>query len=294
MASLDEILDDKPKEKVEKAEKPETELKIPVLGETVPEKPEVETVKSSRKAAREKEYEAQGRNPDGTFKAKEEEPAKAEIKAESEKPKVEQAKEKPAAPQQEFTEKEKAFLKAAHEERAKRQAAETRIAALEAAAKSAEPVKTFYDDPDAALAKQRQEMQQALITTRIQTAEMIARGRHADFDEKIEIFRQIAEANPLIVQQMMASIDPAEYAYKLAANHKAVMDAGGVDQLVEKARAEERVKVAAELKTKAEEAAALAAKERAALPGTLSDTKGTSGTRVAWAGPTSLEEILKK
>lgn len=287
-------------EKPAPAEKPKEELKIPVLGETLeipPEPDKQETNRSLRKEAQKREYAAQGRDADGRFISKEEpkpEEAKAPPKAE-EKPKEDV---KAASPtQEEMTPKEKAaFTKAADETR-KRQALELKIKEMEARAAAppapTEGPKPFWEDPEGHFARLRNENRQMAINTRLQTSEMIARQRHEDFDEKIAIFQALVEANPGLIQPLLQSIDPAEHAYKLAANHKAVTDAGGVDKLIEKARAEERVKVAAELKEKADKAAAEAARERAALPGSLSDTKGTSGTKAVWAGPTSLEDILK-
>ena len=283
--SLDGILDEKtpPPEVVKEEPKAPPEA-------GAGEKPPVERVTSRRKEFQAKEFEAQGRNPDGTYKAKEEpkEEPKAEVKPEPEKPKPET---KVAAPQQEMTDKAKAFLKAAQEERQKRQDLERRLAALEQS-KPKEAEKTFWDDPEGALKRQKEEFQQAAIATRLQTAEMIARSRHTDFDEKLNKFKELAETNPILAQQCFQQNDPAEYAYLVAKNHMAIESAGGVDQLIEKARAEERVKVSAELKAAAEAAAAASAKERAAIPGTLSDTKGTSGTRITWGGPTTLDSIL--
>ena len=282
------------------AEKPMPE--IPVLGDTpLPEQPKIERPVSRRVAARDKEQRAQGRERDpetGQY-------VKVEDKAEPAPAAAAPAKEvapaapsvpappAPVAPPQEFTEKEKAFLRAAQEERGKRQELERRLAAIEAA-KPQEPAKTFWDDPEAAIAKQKQELQQAVVGMRLQTAEGIARARYPDFDAKVAVFSELAMSTPGLGQQMLAAPDPAEFAYRTAANHMAIKEAGGVEALLAKKEAETRAKVRieieAELKAKAEELA----KDRAALPPSLSDARSTgAASRQVWSGPPSLEEILK-
>ena len=302
--SLDSILSDEkpaPREPATPAapaaEKPMPD--IPVLGDSpLPEQQKIERPISRKVAARDKEQLAQGRVRDpetGQYvkvEEKPEEPAKAATPPAKEEP-AKPAAPVHAAPQQEFTEKEKAFLRAAQEERSKRQELERRLAAIEAA-KPQEPAKTFWDDPEAALAKQKQELQQAVIGMRLQTAEGIARARYPDFDAKVAVFSELAMSTPGLGQQMLQASDPAEFVYRTAANHMAIKEAGGVEALLAKKEAETRAKVRteieAELKAKAEELA----KDRAALPGSLSDARSTgAANRQVWSGPPSLEDILK-
>lgn len=275
---LDDILSDKPVEK----QAPKAEPAPAPAQETAKEPAAPAPSNSLRREHQKREFEAQGRDPDtGKFIAKEE-------------PKAEPAK--PAAPQQEeMTAKEKAaFAKAADETR-KRQALEARIRELEAKVPAApqEPAKTFWDDPEAALKQQQAAVQQAIVGTKLQTSEAIARSRHADFDEKVAIFSELAQSTPGLAQQMLASPDPAEFVYRTATNHKALQDAGGLDEMRKKIEAETETRVRARLEAELKDKAEALAKERAALPGSLSDAQSKGTHRPSWSGPTPLGDILK-
>lgn len=282
---------------------PEAPAKEPVTEAPAPKEP-VERPQSSRKAWEDKEQEAQGRVRDpatGQFVAKTE--AEPAPKKEPEKPAAEPAKPAPAAaPQQEYTDKEKAFLRGMHEERGKRQELERRLAAIESSKTQpgahTEPAKTFWDDPEGAFAKHDQKVEQAVMNTRLHTAEMIARSRHTDFDEKVAVFRDfMAKAQgpqqAALAAQWLSSPDPAEYAYSFGKNQTEFQQVGNLDALRAKIEKETetkvRVQIEAELKAKAE----ALAKERAALPGSLSDARSVGTNKPIWGGPTSLENILK-
>lgn len=250
----------------------------------------------SRKVAwRDKEQEAQGRVRDpetGQFSAKPPAEPKPEVKAEPAAPKQEPAKPAPT-PQQEFTAREKAFLQATQDERNKRQELEKRLAALEGAGKPTEPAKGFWDDPEAALEKHRQEIRTEAMNARLQTAEFIARQRHPDFDEKIAKFREKVEQTPGLVQQWLASPDPAEYAYNVGKSHLDIEAAGGIPALLEKKEKETAARVRAEVAAELKEKAEALAKERAALPPSLSEARSTGPNKHVWGGPTSMTDILK-
>ena len=274
--SMDQILEDKPAE--------------PVQVETTPEP--VEHNHSARKAWADREQEAQGRVRDpvtGQYVPKEEpkEEPKVEVK---EEPKVEV---KP--PIQEFNDREKAFLAETDRQRRKSQELERRIAEMEAA-KQKEPEKTFYDDPDGALAKrdeafskQLADLRTEMTTSRLSTAELMARRQHPDFDQKIEVFGELLKETPGLYQQWLSSPDPAELAYNLGRTHIELKEAGGIQELRAKIEKETRLKLEAELKAKAE----ALEKERAALPPSLSDARSKGTNRPVWNGPPSFDNILK-
>lgn len=304
--SLEDILSDKEPEKPAPEQKPESKQEsLPLETEVVKdpvEKQQIERNTSKRKAWQDREQDAQGRVRDpqtGQFLPKEaakEEP-KAEPKAAEPKTEVKvEPKAEVKPPPQELTAKEQAFLKAATDERNKRQELERRLAAIESA-KPKEPEKGFWDDPNAALAKHRQEVEQVTVNARLNTAEMIARSRHPDFDEKIVRFQQILERSPDkggFAQQWLSSPDPAEYAYTVAKNHMEMEQVGNLDGLrakIEK-ETEARVRATVEAENKAKDERLR--QERAALPGTLSEARGTTGNRApVWGGPTTLDDILK-
>ncbi len=286
--TMDDILSEKPA--VPEAPAPAAPEAPPDAGTPEP----VERPTSRRKAHAEREALAQGkvRDPDtGQFR-KVEEAAPEAPAPEAPKPEA-PAPPAPAAPAQpEFTAREKAFLKGLEEERTKRQEAERKL--KEAAPK--EPEKTFWEDPEGALAKEReatervrQETQQAVLNMRLQTAETIARSKHADFDEKIAVFSELAKTTPGLGQQWLASTDPAEYAYQLGKSHMELREAGGLEQLRAKIEKETRVKLEAEYAKKAQELEA----QRAALPPTLTNAHASAAPKVVWGGPTSMKDILQ-
>jgi hypothetical protein len=308
MASLDDVLSDKPTEKTTEAPAPEPKAEStepraePGDGLAADGQPKKE---NRRREHQKKEWEAQGRDPTtGQFVAKQEknEAPKPEAKPEAKhepkpEPKPAEVKAEPAKPpQQEMSDKERAAFAAAADERKKRQELERRLAALEAAQqqKPKEEPKKFWDDPDAALKNHEQALRNVEVNTRLQTAELIARGKYTDYDETIAHFAELVKQYPGLGPQMVQQIDPAEFAYRTAKNHREMQQAGGLDKLRAeidaKARAEERAKVEAEFKAKQEQME----RERAAIPPSLSDVRGAApGQRAAvWGGPTPLADVL--
>lgn len=255
----------------------------------------VEHVTSKRKEHQRREWEAQGRDPEtGQFATKEKvddkEAPKVDDKLTKETPKaevkVEQKKE-------ELTDREKALLAEADRQRRRAQELEARIAAQQPTEKKEE--KTFWDDPEGHFKKQQNEIQALLINTKLNTAEAIARGKYPDFDERIAVFRDLAAQTPALVQQMLASADPADFAYKTGKIHKELRDAGSMDKLradiESKARADERSKVEGEYKKKLEDAE----KARAAIPDSLSNVRGAATQhRPVFTGPTPFDQIVKR
>jgi hypothetical protein len=271
-----------------------------VLSDKEPEKqeseaPPVETEKqdysSTRDRLRARENEARGRDPNtGKFTPKEEakEEPKVEVKPEA-KP---EAKVEPK--REEFTEKERAFLRGLEEERRKRQELERRLADYEKEKTSPTEKKTFWDDPEGALKNFEQGLEQKLtqreMNTKLQTSEVIARSRYQDFDEKVEIFASLMKDTPALGSQMVSAPDPAEFVYNTAKKHKMLQEAGSIDSLREKIEKETRAKIEAEYKAKQEEID----KQRAALTGSLSEVRGGSTQqKPVYSGPTSLDDILK-
>ncbi len=251
----------------------------------------VEKTQSRRKDHQDKEFAAQGLERDANGQWKKKEAAVAEAPA-AEVPAV---KEPPAQP--EMTAKEKAFLAQATDERRKRQELEARLRVLESG-KPPEPAKTFWDDPEGAMKAHEQRTNEAIINTRLQTAEAIARGKYADFDEKIASFKEHLDGQPpaiaqSIAQKWLSDPDPAGFAYNFAKTQMELKEAGDLPALrasIEaKARADERAKVEAEYKAKED----AAKKQREAIPGSLSNARALGGNAVpTWSGPTSLDNIL--
>ena len=243
------------------------------------------------------------RAPDGKFAAKQPEPKKEEPPAaEPEKPEAKaEPKAEPAKPTQpEFSERERAFQTAMMEERRKRQELERSIKEREQNAASLNPdgtPKTFWDNPEEMLARFEARVQSQAISTRLSTAEQIARSRYGnqEFDAKVGKFAEVMQSTPGLYQQWLASPDPAEFAYNTGKLHMDLAEAGNIEALKEKIEKEAREKVEreyAERQAKEKEEADRQRAELAGLPGTLSDARGAPQQRSEWTGPTPLDDIL--
>ena len=259
--------------------------KAEVPAETAPL--EAEKPISQKTAWRDKEQEAKGlvRNQEtGQFSAKE--PVKeTKLEPVKEEPKIE-----PKVPVEELTAKERAaFAKAADETR-KRQALERELAQIRS---KPEPPKPFFDDPDGTINQLRAEIQQASTRTRLDTSEFIAKSRHPDFVEKYNVFNELIQETPYLLGQMMNHPDPGEFVYQTAKTHQSLKEAGGMDALRQKMEQEIEAKVRAKLEAELKDKAVALGKERAALPGSLSDASSKGVNRPTWGGPTSLDNILK-
>ena len=276
---LDDILkDEKPAEATEVTATEATEA---TPTEVVEEKPS-----SRRKRHLAKEYEAQGRDPDtGQFTPKEEE-AKTEVKAEVKEVNSEPKK----AEAQEFTDKEKAFLRGLEEERRKRQDLERQLNELRKPQDAGEK-KTFWDDPEGHFKNFEQRLAQRETALSLRVSENIARSKYTDFDGAIEVFAEILKtpAGPGVHAQFLAAQDPAEFAYRLGKQTRELREVGSVEAMREKIAKEERAKLEAEFKKKQSDLA----KQREELTPTLSDVKGASKQHEpVFRGPTPFKDIL--
>jgi len=193
-----------------------------------------------------------------------------------------------AAPQQPMTDKEKAFYTAMSEERRKRQEIERKFNELQQAQPPQEP-KAFWDDPEAALQTFKHEVDKVVTTTRMDTAEQIARSKYNDFDDKINVFAEVLQNTPGLREHWMQAPDPAEFAYRTGKNYMELQQAGNIDALRAKIESEVRMKLEAEMKAKDEARKA----ELAAIPPSLSNAQSAPGNKAVWGGPPSLDNILK-
>ena len=193
-----------------------------------------------------------------------------------------------AAPQQQMTDKEKAFYTAMSEERRKRQEIERKFNELQQAQPPQEP-KAFWDDPEAALQTFKHEVDKVVTTTRMDTAEQIARSKYNDFDDKINVFAEVLQNTPGLREHWMQAPDPAEFAYRTGKNYMELQQAGNIDALRAKIESEVRMKLEAEMKAKDEARKA----ELAAIPPSLSNAQSAPGNKAVWGGPPSLDNILK-
>lgn len=204
------------------------------------------------------------------------------------------------------TDKERAFLSKANDEKRKRQGLERERDELKKQSEAREqhwqeqqkqwqqppvtpePPKEFWEDPEGALKTFRDDMQNMQLTTKLNTVEMIARSKYPDFDEKMAVFAEVMKSTPGVHQECMSSPDPAEYAYNLGKNSLMLRNAKDMPTLLEEARAQGRMDAEADFKAQAEKRQT----KLDDLPGSLTDTRSTGNTRTVWSGPPSMDDIL--
>lgn len=183
-------------------------------------------------------------------------------------------------------------LAALQEERSKRQRLEQE---LERRIKEAEEVREkepepdFFEDPQGALKRFEQKMEERAIQDRIAISEemVMAQVGKEKYDEALSAFESAVAENPALVAQMRAHKNPAKFAYDYG-NKTRLMQEMGDDPVAyrEKLKADLMAEIKAEL-----------AKEQPAkaLPKTtsLAGAKSESGLKTpAWTGPTPLDDLL--
>ena len=260
-------------------------------------------VKSRRKQLQAKEMEARGinreggdqpRDETGKFASTEEANPEGEAKpAEPENTATQKPEEKKE--NQEFTEKERAFLAAMQEERRKRQAMEQELNTIRQQAmqtaqqNGGQPPKTFWDDPEAALKQFQQQVQTVALRTRLDTSEAIARQRYQDFEQNVQFFGELMAQTPGLREQMLNSPDPAEFAYKTGKTHREYRELGSIEEYRAKVEREARAKIEAEYKQREQERQ----QKTAELPTSLTNAPSRPApNRAVYNGPTSLESLL--
>lgn len=172
-------------------------------------------------------------------------------------------KQEEAAPPAEETQKEEpkqkeasGWEKAYFAERARRQKLE------KSQSQTQEPQKTEFDwkDPSNTIDKLRSDLKFESDLRFADLSQQLCRGRHEDFDEKYQVFEQMATANPALLSEIMSKPDPAQHAYDLA-TQKMFQDQVGADPEAyeKKLEAKIRAEVEAEFKNKAKATGDLAA-----------------------------------
>jgi len=176
-------------------------------------------------------------------------------------------------------------LKAYEEERKKRQDHKER-------ADRAEERLRVYEEQQRANQQGQQpqdpfvSMQQQIINERFNTSEMIARSKYQDLDEKLEVFKEAAKANPALGAQMMQQTNPYDFAYKEAARIQLQRELGD-DPNAYKARleAEIREKVMAEL--------GQGGTPQVKLPASLGGARSSAPRGApAYTGPTPFDQVV--
>ena len=182
-------------------------------------------------------------------------------------------------------------LTALLDERDKRKELQKQIDELQAKAEENKDEPDFWNDPQAYLSEMRDElsglMAQTVAEAKLEWTVEMARERHDDYDDILQITSQAVQENPALAEQIANHKNPGEYVYQLGKQFKQLDEAGGdVDSLREQIRREEREKVLAELKEKED--------KLNKVPQALTDETNAAAPREkAEGGPTPLDNIFQ-
>jgi hypothetical protein len=250
--------------------------------EAPPEEVVAETVEAEPVVDEQPEQVGQPRGPDGKFLPKGE---------------PETAISAPPAPQEEPGHIPIAALK---DERSKRQTLENELAQLrEQMQRMQQPQPIVqpegppdqWDDPDGyrdwliktAEERATQAATQAFNIQRIRADAAQFSVDKPDYDQTIQAFRQLADVNPALYEQMQAAPSPAKFAYETARTHLEIQQYGSLDALI-----------AARVEAAQKEALAALPSQLPSLPPSISSDRSVgSRSGPAWSGPASIDDLLR-
>lgn len=257
--SLDEILNNEPQE------------------EEIPESSELRIDEEQAQA------EARERDERGRFVAKGEK----------------QEAEAPPAPQEEGN----IPIAALKDERAKRQALEAELQQLHQylAQQQQQPqvVPDQWEDPEGfqqfltneavsrAVAAAEQKAVETFSLQRIANHAAEYRADKPDYEQAINVFGQMAQVNPMLIGQMQAARNPAEFAYETAKLQMEIAQHGGIEGLV-------NARIEARMQNQQAQYADVQNRLPSSAPPTIS-TDRSVGARSgpAWTGPSPLADLLR-
>ncbi|MGI9451046.1 MAG: hypothetical protein ACR2QH_10490 [Geminicoccaceae bacterium] len=250
------------------------------------------------------EAEAQEEQKAEPEKAAAEEEAQEEVSEETDK--GEEAEPEKEAPAAETPSAEETGLKAAlTAERKKRQDAEQALIEAQKPKPAPRPERpNAIEDPEAAIAHVEQDLGEMkteagreALKVKLEMSEAFARQQHDDYDAVTERWPDMVKQNPALVNDMVASPLPAQFAYEICKSATMLETIGDPTSFEERVRAEERAKVMAELENKepgAQDTDATSSEQP--LPKSLASETSKAGksNAPAFSGPTPLEEIVPK
>lgn len=137
--------------------------------------------------------------PEPEMDVKEEEPSSPEPEPETPEP-------------TQKSERDLGLEKALVAERQKRQAAEFALQQNQVP----EEKKEFWDDPEARLEAMANDLRAESQRNLLNLSESHAKARYEDYQDKYDVFKNMATENPSLINQMLSQPDPAEWAYRQA------------------------------------------------------------------------------
>lgn len=147
---------------------------------------------------------------------------------------------------------------------------------------------SFLDDPEGFAKRQSESLKQAEQRITLNVSERLARSRYDDFQEKVEVFAEMAQQMPHLHAEMVNAEDPGEYVYRTAERHLQIKELGDPKELREKIRAEERQALQKEFDEKLD----AELKRRQRLPGSIADSRAADTDSTSNVKDDSLDEII--
>lgn len=194
----------------------------------------------------------------------------------------------PEEKKEELTDKEKAFLAKANDEKAKRQELERKLAEKDKPeeVKAPDPI----EDPEGYAAYVKNQTASIQSAMRIELSQEMMRQSHADYDEKEAAFLELAESNPALISQLQQSTNPAKFAYDTVVKHERMSQFDNFDDAV-KSEVEKQLAAAKEaIRNEVEQEYSARLKKANSLP--PSGAKQSLGSDDTIAGEESLADIL--
>jgi hypothetical protein len=204
-----------------------------------------------------------------------------------------EAQSAPPAPQDEPGNIPIAALK---DERSKRQELERKLAELEqrlsqpAPQPAQEGPPDRWEDPEGydrwliaqATSQASQAADQRFVVQRIQTSAEEAKAKYPDYLDKKSVFEQMAQVNPMLLEEMVRHPNPAQYAYDVARTQIELQQYGGLEGLIE-----------ARIKAREAEAMQGLQQQLPSAPPTISADRSVGArSGPAWSGPRSIDDLL--
>ena len=158
------------------------------------------------------------------------EPVKVEPKQEGEPAKKEDKPKEKIETAEELSAKIAGLNATLAAEREKKREAQQRVYELSQGRQQQpqEPAKREFDwtNPEKTIEGVKEELSRDMTTRILNMSEAQCQLRYEDYGEKYEVFKSMAMSNPSIINQMTNQADPAEWAYRQAANQMSMQEIG--------------------------------------------------------------------
>lgn len=211
--------------------------------------------------------------------------------------KVEETEQPEEPPTSENDTNDNPYFKAMMDERGKRQDTQNELKALqqqleELQKKPDEPAPDFYDDPDKAFDYRGDKIEQRMNNRLIAMSEEMVRAQYEDYDTTFDAFTKAAETNPVLLDEVRQSANPALKAYQLGKKQAKLEEIGDPEDFAKRTEDKIRAQVEKELREKieAEQQKSTDAKSKT-LPSLANEN--SSGGNEIYVEPT-MDDVFKK